>query len=218
MGRFLSPDWSAKYEPVPYAKLDNPQSLNLYAYVLNNPMTGRDLDGHVCIFGFGNTCTPLPPPPPTPKPPPATIAATTNTGVVVVYHQPTGKIETLDASGNNASGNKKDLGTGHAGEGTGRNDPDAQNRKDTDQPRGNAGPLPRGEYTIGPQQDNQTSSDKTLYASMRLTDNPSNNMDGRDSNSFLIHGGELSTGCVVADRATRDAVAISGTNTLEVER
>ena len=78
--------------------------------------------------------------------------------------------------------------------------------------------LPRGEYTIGPQQDNQTSSGKTLYASMRLTDNPSNNMDGRDSNSFLIHGGELSTGCVVADRATRDAVAISGTNTLEVER
>jgi len=38
MGRFLSPDWSAKAEPVPYAKLDNPQSLNLYAYVLNNPL------------------------------------------------------------------------------------------------------------------------------------------------------------------------------------
>jgi RHS repeat-associated protein len=32
MGRFLSPDWSAKVEPVPYAKLDDPQSLNLYAY------------------------------------------------------------------------------------------------------------------------------------------------------------------------------------------
>jgi RHS repeat-associated protein len=29
MGRFLSPDWSAKIMPVPYAKLDNPQSLNL---------------------------------------------------------------------------------------------------------------------------------------------------------------------------------------------
>jgi len=69
MGRFLSPDWSAKAEPVPYAKLDNPQSLNLYAYVLNNPMTGRDLDGHVCILGIGNTCTPAPPPlPKTPDP------------------------------------------------------------------------------------------------------------------------------------------------------
>ena len=29
----MSPDWSAKEEPVPYAKLDDPQSLNLYAYV-----------------------------------------------------------------------------------------------------------------------------------------------------------------------------------------
>ena len=38
MGRFMSPDWSAKAEPVPYAKLDNPQSLNLYAYLSNNPL------------------------------------------------------------------------------------------------------------------------------------------------------------------------------------
>ncbi len=45
-GRFLTPDWSAKVEPVPYAKLDNPQSLNLYAYVGNNPLTGVDSDGH----------------------------------------------------------------------------------------------------------------------------------------------------------------------------
>lgn len=46
MGRFLSPDWSAKVEPVPYAKLDNPQSLNLYDYMLNNPLGGVDADGH----------------------------------------------------------------------------------------------------------------------------------------------------------------------------
>lgn len=45
-GRFLSPDWSAKEEPVPYAKLDNPQSLNLYSYVGNNPMGKADPDGH----------------------------------------------------------------------------------------------------------------------------------------------------------------------------
>jgi RHS repeat-associated protein len=48
MGRWLSPDWSAKYEPVPYAKLDNPQTLNLYSYVLNNPLTHFDPDGHAC--------------------------------------------------------------------------------------------------------------------------------------------------------------------------
>ena len=46
MGRFMSPDWSAKIMPVPYAKLDNPQSLNLYAYVGNNPLTRFDPDGH----------------------------------------------------------------------------------------------------------------------------------------------------------------------------
>ena len=45
-GRFLSPDWSAKVEPVPYAKLDDPQSLNLYSYARNNPLRNVDLDGH----------------------------------------------------------------------------------------------------------------------------------------------------------------------------
>jgi len=46
VGRFLSPDWSAKVAPVPYAKMDNPQTLNLYAYVGNNPMIRVDADGH----------------------------------------------------------------------------------------------------------------------------------------------------------------------------
>ncbi len=47
MGRFMSPDWAAKAEPVPYAKLDNPQTLNLYGYVKNNPLSMSDPDGHV---------------------------------------------------------------------------------------------------------------------------------------------------------------------------
>jgi RHS repeat-associated protein len=68
MGRFMSPDWSAKIEPVPYSKLDNPQSLNLYAYVGNNPLGGVDADGHaihlctgaeqgagVCVMGDVST-------------------------------------------------------------------------------------------------------------------------------------------------------------------
>jgi len=46
MGRFMSPDWSAKIEPVPYSKLDDPQTLNLYAYVRNNPVGNADPDGH----------------------------------------------------------------------------------------------------------------------------------------------------------------------------
>jgi len=46
IGRWMSPDWAAKAEPVPYAKLDDPQSLNLYGYVGNNPMRDIDVDGH----------------------------------------------------------------------------------------------------------------------------------------------------------------------------
>jgi RHS repeat-associated protein len=46
MGRWMSPDWSAKIMPVPYAKLDNPQSLNLYIYAGNNPLIHIDADGH----------------------------------------------------------------------------------------------------------------------------------------------------------------------------
>jgi RHS repeat-associated protein len=46
VGRFMSPDWSVQVEPVPYAKLDDPQSLNLYAYVGNNPLRTVDPDGH----------------------------------------------------------------------------------------------------------------------------------------------------------------------------
>ncbi len=46
-GKFLSPDWDAKSsDPVPYAKLDDPQSLNLYSYVYNNPLIRADKDGH----------------------------------------------------------------------------------------------------------------------------------------------------------------------------
>jgi RHS repeat-associated protein len=48
MGRWMSPDWADKPEAVPYSHLDDPQSLNLYGYVLNNPLRKADLDGHGC--------------------------------------------------------------------------------------------------------------------------------------------------------------------------
>jgi RHS repeat-associated protein len=44
-GRFLSADWSAVPAPVPYANLTNPQTLNLYAIVRDNPESLADLDG-----------------------------------------------------------------------------------------------------------------------------------------------------------------------------
>ncbi len=46
LGRFTSPDWSAKPQAVPYANLADPQSLNLYSYVRNNPLGKADPDGH----------------------------------------------------------------------------------------------------------------------------------------------------------------------------
>ena len=46
LGRFMTPDWAAKPISVPYANFGNPQSLNLYSYVQNNPTTMGDPDGH----------------------------------------------------------------------------------------------------------------------------------------------------------------------------
>src|SRR5271157_6606243 len=39
LGRFMTPDWGKKPIDVPYANFGNPQSLNLYSYVKNNPTT-----------------------------------------------------------------------------------------------------------------------------------------------------------------------------------
>jgi RHS repeat-associated protein len=60
MGRFLTPDFNGDPEPVSYADLGDPQTLNLYSYVQNNPLTKRDFDGHAswqnCSDGSGSQC------------------------------------------------------------------------------------------------------------------------------------------------------------------
>jgi RHS repeat-associated protein len=53
-GRFTIPDWASKEEWIPYATLDDPQSLNLYAYVRNNPVSRFDLDGHCDSSGHSD--------------------------------------------------------------------------------------------------------------------------------------------------------------------
>lgn len=45
-GRFVSPDGSREPKPLPYADLSDPQTLNLYSYVANNPLRRTDPDGH----------------------------------------------------------------------------------------------------------------------------------------------------------------------------
>jgi RHS repeat-associated protein len=50
-GRWTIPDWSESPEPVPYADLANPQTLNLYAHARNNPLARTDPDGHCTVDG-----------------------------------------------------------------------------------------------------------------------------------------------------------------------
>jgi RHS repeat-associated protein len=45
-GGFTSPDWSEQPQTTPYAKIEDPQTLNLYGYLRNNPLSGADPDGH----------------------------------------------------------------------------------------------------------------------------------------------------------------------------
>ncbi len=65
MGRFLSPDFqNMDDDDVPEAIANgstaNPQTLNLYSYTQNNPLTRRDYDGHAswqpCADGSGSQC------------------------------------------------------------------------------------------------------------------------------------------------------------------
>jgi RHS repeat-associated protein len=52
-GRWLSADWSSVPVPVPYANLTNPQTLNLYAMVADDPESFADLDGHQNGTAYG---------------------------------------------------------------------------------------------------------------------------------------------------------------------
>lgn len=46
----MNPDWATKPTAVPYAEFGDPQSLNLYSYVRNNPLNRIDVDGHCWPF------------------------------------------------------------------------------------------------------------------------------------------------------------------------
>ena len=83
-GRFLTPDeftggpvdaFSSNDPlppgPLPYADITNPQSLNKYTYVWNNPLEYVDPDGHQ------NGVAAPPAPPPTPTAPPSVPVSTT---------------------------------------------------------------------------------------------------------------------------------------------
>jgi RHS repeat-associated protein len=48
VARWMSADWSSFPVPIPYADLNDPQSLNQYGYVRDLPTSNVDVDGHGC--------------------------------------------------------------------------------------------------------------------------------------------------------------------------
>jgi RHS repeat-associated protein len=233
-GRFLSPDWSAKIQPVPYGKLDNPQSLNLYQYMRNNPMAGVDPDGH--CGGPGEAPCPSEDDLIVPNSQqqlssdvhgaasPAAedfskIGDTNANNDHINYSVSTGEIAQY-TSVNGDLPDVKSLGTGYSGKGAGLNNPSMESVPGA-VGKSDAGPIPEGTYAIGKQQDNVTGSGTKLVDSMRLTPDAGNDMHGRAG--FLMHGDNkahnhsASEGCIVVpDKKQRDAVGGSGDKTLTV--
>jgi RHS repeat-associated protein len=56
-GRWLSADWSNVPVAVPYANLTNPQTLNLYSMVADDPESFSDLDGHLQQSPANSPCS-----------------------------------------------------------------------------------------------------------------------------------------------------------------
>jgi RHS repeat-associated protein len=58
LGRSMTPDWSDRATAVRYAAFGDPQSLNLYGFVKNDPVSRVDADGHVddAIRNQGDKC------------------------------------------------------------------------------------------------------------------------------------------------------------------
>jgi RHS repeat-associated protein len=113
-------------------------------------------------------------------------------------------------------GQKTLVGTGYAGHGEGVNSPSMQNIEQV-------GPIPRGNYTIGPMEDYEKKDGSgTLFNAMELTPDPSNQMFKRSA--FLMHGDDGSGtqngshGCPVLNPTIRSEVNNSGDDNLTVEQ
>ena len=123
---------------------------------------------------------------------PAQAAPQANNQQTCTYHQGTGNLTCTNAQGQQTVNHD-----GYAGRGDGRNNPDMQNVANT-------GPVPRGNYTIGPSIRHNTAGPATH----RLTPDAGNNMENRAG--FLIHGdnatNDASEGCIIMPRTVRDSL------------
>lgn len=127
----------------------------------------------------------------------------------VRFSQSTGAYDLITEDGG-VEVSSEHIGTGWAGCGEGKNNPSMQGVK-------NVGPLPRGNYHIGPPKNESTGP-----YSLRLTPFPDTQMLGRSG--FLIHGpaqdpsirGEESHGCPILVRLGRMHIVSSGADRFEV--
>ena len=234
MGRFMSPDWSAKSDPVPYAVFADPQSLNLYAYVRNNPMSRVDADGHWDCSGAnakGIACQAMAAihaanglvqnslgklvdaavtaiKGPLPKSPTGNQKAPSTP--IWKYKQSTGGT-TLNID----SITIQTVKPGYSGHGAGVNDPESESVGTRDD-AANAGPIPRGSWTIS-----APYSGSAGNPMFDLSPNAGTEMFGRDGIEWHANNDSKpplssSEGCIVSPLSTRQAVAGSGITDLEV--
>jgi hypothetical protein len=125
--------------------------------------------------------------------------------VTCTFSQSTGHMTCVDDS----TGQQVVNSNGYAGQGAGLNNPNAQSQQ-------NVGPLPQGNYTIGP----GTNSPNTGPLTLPLTPAPGNNMYGRSA--FRIHGDNAaqnntaSHGCAIMPHNVRQIINNSGGGTLHV--
>jgi RHS repeat-associated protein len=111
-------------------------------------------------------------------------------------------------------------GVGYSGFGYGLNDPESQSVGLQDNVPNNVGPIPQGEYTIGPAGPHMSWRKNNLQYSMALTPAAGNNMFGRGG--FLIHGGyangsqTASSGCIILPIDVRRSINESSDRCLDV--
>ena len=116
-----------------------------------------------------------------------------------IYSQESGKLSWGDTV----------VGTGYSGNEEGKNNPAFERTP-------NVGPIPRGQYEIGPPFDTETHGPFV----MKLTASGPTYTYGRSG--FLIHGdsvyapGTASEGCIILARAVRERIASSQDNLLTV--
>jgi len=212
LGRFMSPDWSAKEEPIPYAKMHDDENCGfgcqanrkwISDHQITNPTDAQLKAAQMPTNEIQQQQNQIGPSlngpfrPVTPH---------------FDYLIDGGALFQVDATGDSNL-----LGIGYSGKGDGLNDPhmeDVQGAKGKD----DAGPIPEGHYTIGPIFNNVG---KTGPGSMRLMPSGKNEMFGRSG--FLIHGDNshhnfsASEGCIIFGKSVRDKISTSGIHNLEVK-